>query len=110
MNLDLRSPVLDRISHRPYPPPSQPWVGHMRWCDLAFLHWAVDPGQVRPLLPQGLELDTFDGNAWIGVVPFRMEDVRLRFSPNIPGTSAFPELNVRTMHASGSGPACGFSA
>jgi uncharacterized protein YqjF (DUF2071 family) len=96
MKLDLSSPVLDRISHRPYAPPSEPWVGHMRWCDLAFLHWAIDPAQVRPLLPQGLELDTFDGNAWIGVVPFRMEDVRLRFSPNIPGTSAFPELNVRT--------------
>lgn len=68
----------------------------MRWCDLAFLHWAVDPAVVQPLLPAGLELDTFDGKAWIGVVPFRMEDVRLRFSPNIPGMSAFPELNVRT--------------
>ena len=68
----------------------------MRWCDLAFLHWAVDPGLVQPFMPAGLVLDTFDGKAWIGVVPFRMEDVRLRFSPNIPGMSAFPELNVRT--------------
>jgi uncharacterized protein YqjF (DUF2071 family) len=68
----------------------------MRWCDLAFLHWAVDPSLLQPLLPAGLELDTFDGKAWVGVVPFRMEDVRLRFSPNIPGLSAFPEINVRT--------------
>lgn len=96
MNLDLTSPVFDRVSHRPYPLPSEPWVGHMRWCDLAFLHWAVDPSLVRPLLPPGLELDTYDSKAWIGVVPFRMEDVRLRFTPNAPGISAFPELNVRT--------------
>ena len=96
MTLDIGSPVFDRVTHRPYPPPQEPWIGHMRWCDLAFLHWAVDPDLMRPLLPAGLELDTFDGMAWIGVVPFRMEDVRLRFSPNIPGISAFPELNVRT--------------
>ena len=102
MNLDLSSPVFERVGHRPYPPPSEPWVGHMRWCDLAFLHWAVDPSLILPLLPAGLELDTFDGKAWIGVVPFRMEDVRLRFSPNIPGISAFPELNVRTYARAGS--------
>src|SRR5919109_1986202 len=96
MHLDLTSPVLDRVSHRPYPLPSEPWVGHMRWCDLAFLHWAMDPSLVLPLLPAGLELDTYDDKAWIGVVPFRMEEVRLRFAPNVPGISAFPELNVRT--------------
>ena len=101
MNLDLTSPVLERVSHRPYPLPSEPWVGHMRWCDLAFLHWTVDPSQIQPLLPAGLELDTFDGKAWLGVVPFRMEAVRLRFSPNIPGLSAFPELNVRTYARAG---------
>ena len=101
VHLDLGSPVFDRINHRPYPPPSDPWVGHMRWCDLAFLHWAVDPAEVRPLLPRGLELDTFEDRAWIGVVPFRMADARLRFSPNLPGLSAFPELNVRTYARAG---------
>jgi uncharacterized protein len=68
----------------------------MRWVDLAFLHWRVDPDMIRPLIPPDLTLETFDGAAWVGVVPFRMEDVRLRFTPAIPGTSAFPELNVRT--------------
>jgi uncharacterized protein YqjF (DUF2071 family) len=101
MNLDLSSPVFDRVDHRPYAPPAEPWVGHMRWRDLAFLHWPVDPAIVRPLVPAGLELDTFDGHAWIGVVPFRMEEVRLRFSPNIPGMSAFAELNVRTYARAG---------
>jgi uncharacterized protein len=93
---DLASPVLDQTTHRPWPVPSRPWAGHMRWVDLAFLHWRVDPQRLRPLIPPKLELETFDGAAWLGVVPFRMEDVRLRFSPAVPGTSAFPELNVRT--------------
>jgi uncharacterized protein len=93
---DLASPVLDQTAHRPWPLPSRPWAGHMRWVDLAFLHWRVDPDVLRPLLPPTLELETFDGAGWLGVVPFRMADVRLRFSPAIPGMSAFPELNVRT--------------
>ena len=89
------------MTHRPYPPPSEPWLGHMRWRDLAFLHWPVAPDVVHPFLPPGLELDLFDGMAWIGVVPFRMEEVRLRYSPSIPGISAFPELNVRTYARAG---------
>ncbi len=93
---DLASPVLDRVSHRPWPLPGRPWAGHMRWVDLAFMHWRVDPDMIRPLIPAGLTLETFDEAAWIGVVPFKMEDVRLRFTPAIPGTSEFPELNVRT--------------
>jgi len=93
---DLASPVLDRVSHRPWPLPARPWAGHMRWFDLVFLHWRVDPDMIRPLIPPDLTLETFDDAAWVGVVPFRMEDVRLRFTPAIPGTSAFPEINVRT--------------
>ena len=93
---DLNSPLLDHISHRPWALPPRPWAGHMRWCDLAFMHWAVDPELVRPLIPPELELETYDDKAWIGIVPFRMEDVRLRFMPNVPGLSVFPELNVRT--------------
>src|SRR4029079_756429 len=46
--------------------------------------------------PAHLEIDTFDGAAWIGVVPFRMSAVRMRGLPQVPGASAFPELNVRT--------------
>ena len=49
----------------------------MRWEDLLFLHWAVAPEQVRPHLPAGLELDTFDGKAWLGVVPFTMASTRV---------------------------------
>jgi uncharacterized protein YqjF (DUF2071 family) len=67
----------------------------MRWHDLLFLHWPVRPEVIRPLLPQGLELDTFEGSAWIGVVPFRMTGVRPRYVPPFAGL-AFAELNVRT--------------
>jgi uncharacterized protein YqjF (DUF2071 family) len=68
----------------------------MRWCDLAFLHWPVSAAVLRPLVPEGLQIDTYEGHAWVGVVPFRMEGVRLRGAPPVPTTHAFPELNVRT--------------
>jgi len=68
----------------------------MDWHDLLFMHWQVDTDQLRKHLPLNLELDTFDGNAWIGIVPFRMSGVSLRWLPDLPWLSKFPELNVRT--------------
>jgi uncharacterized protein YqjF (DUF2071 family) len=68
----------------------------MDWEDLLFLHWALAPEQVAPHLPRGLELETFEGRAWLGVVPFRMARTRWRCLPPLPGACAFPELNVRT--------------
>jgi hypothetical protein len=70
------------------------------WLDLCFAHWPVEPSSLRragpAAVPAGLELDTFDGAAWISVVPFRMRGVRPRGFPAMPWLSAFPELNVRT--------------
>jgi uncharacterized protein YqjF (DUF2071 family) len=66
------------------------------WHDLLFAHWAVDPAVLLPHIPAGLEIDTFKGRAWLGIVPFRMSGVRLRWTPPLPWLSAFPELNVRT--------------
>ncbi len=68
----------------------------MNWHDLLFMHWPVDADQLRRLLPKELKLDTFDDQAWIGIVPFRMSDVSLSFMPRLPWLSKFPELNVRT--------------
>jgi uncharacterized protein len=65
----------------------------MLWHDLLFLHWPIRPDVIRPMIPRPLDLDTFDGWCWIGVVPFRMTGVRPRYFP-LP--LAFPELNVRT--------------
>lgn len=74
----------------------RPWVMRMRWVDLLFAHWPMAPDVLRPLIPADLEIDTFDGRAWLGIVPFRMEDVGPRGLPAPPIVGAFPELNVRT--------------
>ena len=71
-------------------------VMHQTWGKLLFMHWPIDEKLLRPLIPSQLSIDTFDGSAWIGVVPFTMWGIRASFLPPIPGTSAFHELNVRT--------------
>lgn len=73
----------------------------MKWHDLLFMHWPVPAQTLRPLVPPGLELDTYEGAAWIGIVPFSMSGIRARFLPRVPGVSAFHELNVRTYVTSG---------
>jgi uncharacterized protein YqjF (DUF2071 family) len=67
-----------------------------RWHDLLFAHWRFDPAAIQTLLPPGLEVDTFDGSAWLGIVPFAMTDVRARGIPGFGRVSNFLELNVRT--------------
>lgn len=71
-------------------------VALQTWTDLTFLHWRVEPPLIQALLPAGLQVDVLDGSAWLGVVPFRMADVRLPGLPPVPVWSRFPELNVRT--------------
>lgn len=88
--------LLAEVAHRPYPLPKGPWVMRQTWNDLLFAHWPVPPEVMRPLIPPQLDLDTFEGMAWVGVVPFHMSGVRLRAFPPVPFTSAFAELNVRT--------------
>ena len=66
------------------------------WDRLLFAHWPVHFDALRPLVPAALELDRYNGEAWLGVVPFLMRNVRPRALPAVPWLSAFPELNVRT--------------
>jgi uncharacterized protein YqjF (DUF2071 family) len=66
------------------------------WCDLTFLHWRYPAERVQALLPPGLTVETHDGAAWIGLVPFRMDGVRPPGAPALPWLSRFPETNVRT--------------
>jgi uncharacterized protein len=80
----------------------------MSWHDLLFAHWRVPAETLRPLVPERLAIDTFDGTAWIGVVPFRMTGVRLRGTPALPGPGAFAELNVRTYVTDGARPGVWF--
>lgn len=82
--------------HRPWPLPAGPWTMTQRWCDLLFAHWPIPAEAMRAFVPPTLCLDTFDGEAWIGVVPFHMRNVRPRGLPAVPWLSHFAELNVRT--------------
>ena len=88
--------VIQGVAHRPWPMSAGPWVMAQSWHDLLFAHWPVNAAVMRPLLPPQLQVDTFEGSAWLAVVPFRMTGVRLRGTPALPWLSAFPELNVRT--------------
>ena len=74
------------------------------WHDLLFAHWPLSPAALRPLVPPQLTLDTFDGQCWVGVVPFHMTGIRARGFPPLPGLSRFPELNVRTYVTFGGKP------
>ncbi|MBI2826019.1 MAG: DUF2071 domain-containing protein [Planctomycetia bacterium] len=84
-------------------------AGYHRWHDLLFVHWRVDPAAVAPLLPAGLTLDTWDGCAWVGLVPFSISGLRPWWAPAVPGVSAFDEINVRTyVHHQGKDPGVWF--
>jgi uncharacterized protein YqjF (DUF2071 family) len=88
--------ILRATEHRPWPLPRLPWIMVQIWHDLLFAHWPIPPAIMRQHVPAELPLDLFDGQAWIGIVPFHMSDVRPRWVPPLPGLSRFPELNVRT--------------
>ncbi len=88
--------ILSQQEHRPWPLPDRPWASVQSWHDLLFAHWPIPASQIAELLPPGLTLDTYAGEAWVAVVPFRMSGVRPRFLPPAPWFSSFPELNVRT--------------
>jgi uncharacterized protein YqjF (DUF2071 family) len=93
---DFPHQILDDTSHRPWPLPAGPWIMTQSWHDLLFAHWPVDARTLQEKLPAGLPLDTFEGQAWVGVVPFRMTNVAPRGVPALPFVSSFLELNVRT--------------
>ena len=71
-------------------------VLHQSWQKLLFMHWRLPPESLRPHIPPQLELDTFDGSAWIAVTPFIVRHTRPVFLPAIPWLSDFNEVNVRT--------------
>jgi uncharacterized protein YqjF (DUF2071 family) len=67
-----------------------------QWRDLAYIHWAYEPAVVQALLPEGIEVDTFDGKAWVGLIPFSMRNISFPLIPPVPYFGSFPEVNVRT--------------
>lgn len=85
---------LQRLAARARPPGSA--VMYQRWSDLLFLHWEYPAAVIQATLPEGLFVDTHGGKAYLGVVPFFMQNIRPRFLPAVRGISNFMEMNLRT--------------
>lgn len=76
---------------------------HMGWRHVLFANWPVSPTVVDAAIPDALTVDTFDGDAWLSVVPFTNVDVRPRIFPAGTGLP-LPELNLRTYVTYGDTP------
>ena len=74
---------------------ARPHLMRQQWRDVGFLHWAVDPALVAPLLPPGVRPDVHDGATWVGLVPFRMVGAGFAHGPGVPWAGTFLETNVR---------------
>jgi uncharacterized protein len=99
--------TIDRIS--PTLEPDQPVLLHQNWHHLLFLHWEVPAIELQQLLPIGLTVDTFEGKAYVGLVPFTLTGVRPILTPPLPWISSFHEINVRTyVHRNGRDPGVWF--
>jgi uncharacterized protein len=103
----MTTETIDRLS--PTLEPDLPLVMLQDWRHLLFLHWEIPPAELQALLPAGLELDTFDGKAYVGLVPFTVSGARPVLAPAVPGISNFHEINVRTyVHDRGRHPGVWF--
>lgn len=99
--------TIDRIA--PTREPDQPVVMHQNWHHLGFFHWEVPPQELQRLIPSQLTVDTHEGKAYIGLVPFTLTGVRPILLPPLPGVSSFHEINVRTyVHHKGADPGVWF--
>jgi uncharacterized protein YqjF (DUF2071 family) len=88
---------IEQTAHRPWPLPTGPWAQAQTWDDLCFVHWCVDPDELRRHVPESVELAVHDGAAWLGIVPFTISSLRARGLPPLPPVASFHELNVRTV-------------
>lgn len=89
--------------------PGRPPVMQQSWRDLLFIHWPIPADVIQDTLPAGITVDTYDGFAWIALVPFQMRNVRPVWAPCVPGLSNFAECNVRTyVHIDGKAPGVWF--
>ena len=103
----VTTPAIDRL--RPTREPARRPVMRQSWRELLFLHWPIRPEDLRPLVPPQLELDLFEGTAYVGLVPFTMAGVRPVGLPPFRGISNFHETNVRTyVHREGRDPGVWF--
>lgn len=88
--------LIKTVEHRPWLIPRQPWKFYQEWNDAIFLHWQVDLKELKKFVPNSLEIDLFDGQAWVSMVAFTMENMRPRNLPSFSPISNFDEINIRT--------------
>jgi uncharacterized protein YqjF (DUF2071 family) len=87
---------LNETKHRPFPLPKSPWILTQVWNDMLFLHYQIDPTLLRSYVPEELEIDLYEGKAWISIIPFKITKMRARGLPHFPYLHTYLELNVRT--------------
>ncbi|HEY7475014.1 MAG TPA: DUF2071 domain-containing protein [Vicinamibacterales bacterium] len=92
---ELAQSVIQRNANRGIPMPDKPWASYQSWDNLLTCHWPLDPAVLRPKVPAQLEIDTYDGQAWIALIPMFMGTIKLR-DFGIPTEPHFPEINFRT--------------
>jgi len=88
--------ILSSKSHRNYDYPKNSWMYYQEWNRVLFLHYEIPVEKLRDLVPKDLTIDTFNGSAYISIVPFIMENIRPKFFPSLNFVSNFGEINVRT--------------
>ncbi|WP_411842006.1 YqjF family protein [Salinicoccus sp. HZC-1] len=92
----MKQKLLDYIAHRNAPLPEGPWGMYQNWQNLMCMHIPVKPEELSPHVPDDLELDIYDGYAWISVFTFKVQGLQLRILPKFPYLHHFLEVNVRT--------------
>jgi uncharacterized protein len=88
--------ILRMQSHRPWKTPDTGWLFYQEWHEAIFLHWKVDPGELRRFVPDELPFDLYNGEAWVSVIAFRIKNIRPKYLPSFPPVSDFDEINIRT--------------
>ena len=92
LNLIRKIIFLEKISYIT----SKKHILNQSWQDISFMHWKVDKNLLSKNIPKGLILDLYEDEAYVGVIPFMMKNVRPRWAMSIPFVSNFPEFNIRT--------------
>ena len=88
--------ILKQTQHRPWKMPTKKWSFYQEWNHTLFLHWKVEVSELKKFVPESLEIDLFEGKAWVSLVAFTMEKIRPKHLPAFPPISTFDEINVRT--------------
>lgn len=88
--------LLSEINHRPFALPQGNWQYYQEWNNALFLHWKIPYDELRKSVPERLDLDTFEGEAYISLVAFQMQKIRPKYLPAVKFISDFEEINLRT--------------